>query len=356
MAQPAAGSALDPAANEAVYLAVQRTIEGVVFVARDRAGVHPYQGGDEWNEAVRSMLFLLESDLRNFAPAEAIAARGQRLWQALPPEVQALLGDGRPVYLSPDDLTANLPFELLNPTGAPDDWLGLRHVLSRTPGLARYAQALGELQLHTDARPNVILFGNPTHEGAADLPGSEKEAGSVQGKLRLQSRLTLDVACYLRTEATSVRFLAGLDADPWVIHFTGHGGFGGGEPYLCFAGKGMLAARGLPNRPLNGHPLVVLNCCLAGQTTPTGGWYRGLVDGFLSRGAAAVLASSFPVLDFPSMHFSAAFYERLLQDGVTVGEAILHARRTVAAMPGSHPLWWGLFAPWGNVNARLALP
>jgi hypothetical protein len=355
MASPTEGSALSLAANDSVYLAVQRTIEGTLFVMRDLSGVHCYGANEEWNEAARSMLFVLRSDLGRFAPAELIADRGQELWAALPPEVQALLDDDRPVYLSPDDLTVSLPFEFLNPTGKLEDWLGLRHVLSRTPGLASYGRALTELTLQTDAAPNVTLFANPTHEGAVNLPGSEKEAGSVQGKLRLQSRLGVKVTPYLRAEATTERFLAELDTDPWIIHFTGHGGFGGDEPYLCFAGNGMLPARGLPNRRLNGHPLVILNCCLAGLATPMGGWYRGLVDGFLSRGAAMVVASSFPVSDFPSMHFSAAFYDRLLQPATTVGDAILHARQTVAAMPGSHPLWWGLFAPWGNVNARLGL-
>ena len=360
-----------PDAAEAVYLAIQRSIEGVVFVVVDREGPRSYRGEEEWNEAARSMLHLLVTAAEmEFVPEqEAFRTRGRRLWDALPGEVRDLFMDGRPIYLSPDELTSNVPLELMCAAENGDDWVGLNHVLARTPGVARYREALQETAITGPGPPSMVLFADPRHrlpeprqlpDGTKDpyarqLGFSEVEATALRQRLGKRFEFVPEGRIYLRDEATLKRFLQGLAEDPWIVHFTGHGGYADDEPYLCLADTGMLPARGLPDGRFGGSPLVMLNCCLAGLTRPMGGSYRGLVEGFLSRGAAAVVASSFPVYDFPSMHFSTAFYERLLA-GQTVGEAILGARRHVAGRADAHPLHWALFAPWGNVNARLGLP
>ena len=269
--------------------------------------------------------------------------------------------------MSPDDLASNLPLELMCPSDEEGDWIGLRHVLARTPGVVRYTEALRDVVITSPKPPSVALFADPRHRlseplapGTADpyapqLRFSEVEATALSTRLGKRFGFVPGDRIYLRDEATLARFLQGLAQDPWIIHFTGHGGYADDEPYLCLADTGMLPARGLPDAGFAGSPLVMLNCCLGGLTRPMGGSYRGLVDGFLSRGASAVIASSFPVYDFPSMHFSTAFHERLLA-GATVGEAILGARQYVAGRPDAHPLHWALFTPWGNVNARLGLP
>jgi CHAT domain-containing protein len=249
------------------------------------------------------------------------------------------------------------------------DCIGLQQVLARTPGLLRYRRALMEATIGSEGAPSAALFADPRHRivgragvwtdgsahHAAPLAGSELEAAEIEADLGRRFRFVPEGRPYLRDEATLGRFLAALDEHPWLVHFTGHGGYASSEPHLCFADTGVLSARGLVGRRFRGGPAVVLNCCMAGFTEAVGGAYRGLTDAFLSRGAAVVVASSFPVYDFPSRLFSKRFYDRLL-GGATVGEAILGARRAVASEPGSHPLHWALFAPWGNVNARLALP
>jgi tetratricopeptide (TPR) repeat protein len=361
-----------PAARGAAYLTIQRTVDGTLFLVLDEDGVRSLGVSGEWEEAADSMLFVLVAapSLASMLP-ELVLSRGRDLWEALPDAAKKLFESDLPILVSPDDLTANVPLELLTPTGDAKDCLGLRRVLARTPGVARFARAVGPASIGASGAPSAAVFANPRHrtwhgsgvpsvavEGATyatHLSGSEKEAEQLEAGLRDKGfALTPDGAPQLRDDATLARFLSALDDQPWIVHFTGHGGCADGEPYLCFADTGMLPARGLAGRWLSGNPMVMLNCCMAGRTEATGGSYRGLTDGFLSRGASVVVASSFPVADFPSQRFGWHFYDRLLA-GDTVGEAILEARRAVAAEPDSHPLYWVLFAAWGNPNARLSV-
>jgi len=260
--------------------------------------------------------------------------------------------DPRLVYVSPDDLTVNVPLEFLCPTGEPADFIGLQRVLPRAAGVLRYGQASGEATIKATGPPAAIVFGDPWQDGARRLPGARAEAGAVKGALPGQFGLLPDGRMHLTGQATLERFHEGLAQSPWIIHFAGHGHFAEQEPLLLFAGTDMPAPRGLLIERLDGTPLVMLNACVAGITPTMGGQYRGLPEAFLSRGAAAVIASCFPLADFPATHFSRLFYEELAE-GNTVGEALLHARRTVGSAPDAHPLHWGLYVPWGNVNARL---
>ena len=67
------------------------------------------------------------------------------------------------LYISPDDLTVNVPLEFLCPTGRPEDFIGLTHVLPRTPGVLRYSQALERTEIANGQPRTAVVFGDPWH-------------------------------------------------------------------------------------------------------------------------------------------------------------------------------------------------
>ena len=345
---------LCPAAKDAVYLTIQRTVEGTLFTILDRDGFRSFRVGGRWSEAAVRLVRAIGQAFRNGSQASRlVACAGKDLWDALPDQVQQCLGAHTgPVYLSPDDLSVNLPLEFLCPSGEPDDFLGLIHLLPRTPGVLHYSRALKALTVAAGHPPTAMIFCNPTHSGVCPLPGAAREASVVGKMLSSDFQLAPGGRVCVGRQATLEAFLKALASNPSIIHFSGHGDYASREPVLLFAGNHTLTPRGLPDGPLNARPLVMLNACIAGITENMGGAYRGFPEAFLSRGAAAVIASAFPVSDWAASTFSQLFYERF-SNGATVGESILHARKAIGQSDQPNPLHWGLYVAWGNVNARL---
>jgi len=102
------------------------------------------------------------------------------------------------------------------------------------------------------------------------------------------------------------------------------------------------------------QPFVFLNSCWTGRPRARGGAFRGLPIAFLQLGAAAVVASVFPVADQRAALFAGTFYERLFA-GDTVGEAMLHTRQEMYGQE-INCLHWGRPVFYGNPHARLVLP
>ncbi|NIM05660.1 MAG: CHAT domain-containing protein [Armatimonadetes bacterium] len=125
---------------------------------------------------------------------------------------------------------------------------------------------------------------------------------------------------------------------------------------MVFADNGLLFSDALLKHvePFSNHPFVFLSSCLSGRARAYGGAFRGLPIAFLRLGAAAVVASVFPLADKPAASFATIFYEELL-DGQTVGEAILQTRQAMFVQ-GINCLHWGRPILYGNPHARLVLP
>ena len=92
--------------------------------------------------------------------------------------------------------------------------------------------------------------------------------------------------------------------------------------------------------------LVYVNACEGGMERDQAAGFlqsvAGLASAFLNRGVTAYLAPLWKIDDAAAMELAQAFYQSLVLDRTTVGEALRLARRQVRqAHPGS-PTWAGM--------------
>jgi tetratricopeptide (TPR) repeat protein len=346
-------------------LEIQRAHDGALFLANLASGTVFERGDASWTNAGGELLQeVLGAEEARQDRTGRIAAAGQKLWNSLPGAVQDLLlsPPRGGIALSLDPQTGVLPLEFLTPTGKPEDFLCLKMEMPRAPGERLFRQCQERNLIGDGVGPRSLVFGNPTHPPLKDYPllqYAEQEAVDLASRLEaLGFSPALDgKAAWIAGDAHVERFLEGLAADPAIIHFAGHGGILSDEECLIFAGMDMLFSDGLlkqARRPLGCQPFVFLNSCWTGRPRARGGAFRGLPIAFLQLGAAAVVASVFPVADQRAALFAGTFYERLFA-GDTVGEAMLHTRQEMYGQE-INCLHWGRPVFYGNPHARLVLP
>ncbi len=166
-----------------------------------------------------------------------------------------------------------------------------------------------------------------------------------------------DVTPTGRSAAEMLEFLRTEAAD--LIHFIGHGiqianlpeesgiEFQDGSILRVGDFSGAIATRISRLRPF-----IFLNACSAGRQgralTRLGGWATRLVG---ICGCGAFVAPMWPVRDSTAATFSQSFY-RSLQEGATLGEAALFARRHAFRMSGNDPSALA-YAIYGHPNAQV---
>ena len=352
-------------------VSVQRTHVGTLFLApRHKTPVFERKE-ESWANAAHKFLEAVTEALeaRRFGldRTGAIAGAGHELWSALPEAIQELLSSSPPggIALSLDPETGVLPLELMTPTRKADDFLCLKMEMPRAPGERLFRSCLGRTVADGNAEPGALVFGNPKHTRKdengklpPDLPGAEAEARRLGARLReLGFAPALDGReAWVTAEASARKFVDGLRENPTIIHFAGHGATINQEECLLLAGEDLLFADGLVKQAetFAGCPFVFLNSCWVGRARAYGGAFRGLPIAFLGLGAAAVVASVFPLGDTGAALFTDIFSEKLFA-GESVGEAMLHTRCAMRDA-GANCLHWGLPVLYGNPQARLALP
>lgn len=136
-----------------------------------------------------------------------------------------------------------------------------------------------------------------------------------------------------------------------LFHFAGHASSGegiAGDVKLSLT-KGPLTVKELPSL-LENHPIIFANACssaviesIPGETT------RGLASEFLKKGAINYIGNLWPVLDDTAARMAQVFYQ-LLCSGMTVGEALLLARKSVSSEDVSS---WGAIILFGCPRNRI---
>jgi CHAT domain-containing protein len=194
--------------------------------------------------------------------------------------------------------------------------------------------------LQQSPRPaaNAVLIGAPddrtpllAHEIAA------LHALMPQAQVRLGSAATVD----------AVRTLAPAAS---VLHLACHGHFRPDNPMFSalHLADGLLTARDAYDLDLHHNcSLVTLSACETGINAVTqGDELLGLVRGFLTAGAPALLVSLWPVDDATTVEFMQRFYTAWL-GGAGLAEAHRAAQRALlAAAP--HPFYWSPFVLYGR--------
>ncbi|WP_159395393.1 CHAT domain-containing protein [Streptomyces albireticuli] len=187
-------------------------------------------------------------------------------------------------------------------------------------------------------------------------PGSPPEAEREVAALR--ARLGSAVAyggTLTHGAAVSTLIDKGLTG---LLHFACHNAFTSGGSHVAMA-DGPFDPVDLAYATQSGalratHPLVFFNACRsAGQID----WFSsgmGWAPQFLKAGAGAFVGTLWPVRSDSALTFAGAFYDHLLTDGQTLGQASLNARRAIRDQ-GGDPTWLA-YAMYGSPAARASTP
>ncbi|WP_223279927.1 CHAT domain-containing protein [Streptomyces sp. SDr-06] len=187
-------------------------------------------------------------------------------------------------------------------------------------------------------------------------PGSPPEAERevVALRARLGDAVT-DGGTLTHRAAVSGLIDEGLDG---LLHFACHNAFTSSGSHVTMA-DGLFDPIDLAYATQSGalrttHPLVFFNACRsAGQID----WFStslGWAAQFLQAGAGAFVGTLWPVRSDSALLFADTFYERLVTQRQSLGQATLNARRAIRDQ-GGDPTWLA-YAVYGSPAARAAIP
>lgn len=215
-------------------------------------------------------------------------------------------------------------------------------IVDDAPLLARYGVSY---------TPSVALFG-----------GKQPSPKGIVGKLAVISNPSLDArlpvshlearviaqawpgsdAAARPAVGGSVAVLEAMGASD-IFHFVGHGSYDASDPlnsYLLVGSRQRLTVREIAQAPASQIPsLVVLSACETGIVglQSASNEYEGLTGAFLGAGTQGVVASLWPVNEFPTMLIMHRFYEQLA-DGYDPAEALRSAQLWLSRALGSELL------------------
>lgn len=269
------------------------------------------------------------SDLGTKLFNQVFGGEVRRAWDKFQGKILSSEGAIRLCLILEDSELWEWPWEFLRDSRS--DFLALSSRIS----IVRCPASLKSLPPRSGPRPR-ILFVSAHPRGTPKLSSEHewKSLAACLDELEKAGRIDLE-----RIEHATLSKLRVALKKPWdVLHFVGHGTFGGNrkEGVLLFEKacgegsevSGRLLARILRRRE---HPprLVVLNACeggRAGQDDP----FNGVAQRLVREGVAAVVAMQFKVSDKAALVFSEAFYEVFAQ-GAPVDHAVYEGRLALLA-------------------------
>jgi hypothetical protein len=287
---------------------------------------------------------------RAAALTKGIAKIGQRLYTELFPEELRreycqFREQVRTLQIISDEPW--LPWELIKPydKGVDDDFLCAQFDCARW---VAPAPREGEAQVAVRSLACIV-------------PDDSKLVAAQTERQRLQvlakSRGLVDLTPAPPTK-TAVEALLEGEATIGLWHFACHGDFDekapGNSPLLLQEQRRLrpneLVGKAV-DRLYADRPLVFLNACRAGEQgvglTGLGGWARKLVE---ECGVGALVAPLWAVNDGLAQQFAQAFYEAVQAPGMTLAQAMGHAR---AAIRGTGDPTWLAYTLYGHPNARV---
>jgi hypothetical protein len=238
-----------------------------------------------------------------------------------------------------------VPWELCKLSGknadgtiADGDFLAERYQVTRWfPGMPQHKR-LTMRSIGLVAPPDSGLAAAPAENTAMlDLAGPGRTVTSIAAR-----------SSDLRAALASQRHDA--------FHFVGHGAYAAtnaDRSAIKLEGGRRFSPEDLAGRVANfgaAHPLVFLNACEVGRAGTALGGTAGWPQAFVSAGAAAFIGPFWKIADGSGSRFAALFYQQLLVEGATVGQAIHHARTDIRK--ASDPTWLAYVA-YAHPEARV---
>lgn len=300
---------------------------------------------------------------------------GRALFQLTVPHEfkESIRGVSQAVFVV-DETTANLPWELMladDPQRGREEAkpLSVRTKLVRQFQTAEFRrsvrQSVGRTAL-VIANPSSQGFGawfpaaagQPPRHDPVPLPGAEKEGLAVADQLL---RLGYEVERCIGSDQTHADVIVRLQRRPWrILHVSAHGVFGevhaDGRPRTGVLLSDGFLLTAVEIRAMEVVPeLVFLNCCHLGRLDTVGRSANQLAASvareLIDVGVRCVVVAGWAVTDSVAQVFGERFYEALLQQRRSFGEAA-HEARLAAWNHDPADITWGAFQVYGDPDWR----
>jgi tetratricopeptide (TPR) repeat protein len=243
-----------------------------------------------------------------------------------------------------DETLSGLPIHALRRGGR---YLVEDHEVVYTLGGSLYVRHAGlrRPSWRTRRRALVVTAGTIAEVGDKGLDFAREEGRGVAAAFPESQTLHFRQA----TREAVGKCLAGVG----LAHFACHACFDASSPLVAWlhlpSGERWHAAE-WPDEPLNGLPLMTLSACSSAELAPlSGGEVFGLVGGLLAAGVRAVLGGMCRIPDRETAAFMWRFYRHAMTNDLA--GALAGAQRETLAAPGSSPLFWAVFALFGDAAA-----
>ncbi len=311
----------------------------------------------------------------------------------IPEKFRAIFKSNRPVVFDLDRRLAGVHWEMLSTNDSKDfdagdpSCLGLNVAVARQLKTA-YSPAFSNLAPSGTAR-KALVIGDPS----GDLPAARSEALSVAALLKSNG---FDVTLLIglpgqlgRSDSTGTDSTGTKAAGPGspvseaatrftvlrllalekfsLLHYAGHGDFDEDDPTRAgwLFGSELLTAYELENLR-NPPDLIVANACLSGRTSnrlqgrretdyegADAGLLATLADEFFKKGVRNYIGTAWEVDDRGAMDFAGSFYKGILEDSLSLGEALLVTRKFLYERRASYKHLWAAYQHYGDPLARL---
>ncbi len=268
-----------------------------------------------------------------------------------------------------DNSTANLPWELML---ADDQPLATRTAMIRQLASSQYRVRVNqtlEARAYVVGNPSTAGFGKafpapkgsdrPSPNALDDLRAAEQEAGLVGNVLVRQG---FEVERAIGQNQRAIDIINRLYKHPYrIVHIAGHGLFeqraaDGRMRSGVVLSDGLLITAAEIDAMEVVPDLVFINCCHLGQVQREPVAFNKLACSvarqLIEMGVRAVVVAGWAVEDAPAALFAQSFYEALMQDNQSFGEAVFTARKTTW-MRYSESITWGAYQAYGDPGWKI---
>jgi len=140
-----------------------------------------------------------------------------------------------------------------------------------------------------------------------------------------------------------------------IIHFCGHGFFNNEQPELSglILTDGVLTAQEIQEMKIQGFPLVFANSCESAsiKKSERAIGINGVARAFLTAGAIGFIGPIWEITDALAAEFAEVFYNKLIIEKMTVGEAIRETK--IELRKKYHYILWASFSFFGDPTLRI---
>jgi CHAT domain-containing protein len=272
---------------------------------------------------------------------------GLEAFESLPKVLRECISNKSTILIAPDYSAKNseVPYELFKTS---KDFLGTTHVLARFTSLRGMAITL-ELNNHSILNSNRALCVSAPSAVTDQILENANDEIKIISKLLLKHKWSVPLID--ESKLKSDLLVQGLQLGS-VVHIAAHGEAFNGTYAILLPNNQRLIIDEINSCRGKFNAMVYLSVCSLGASEYLGGGVsRGFANSLIVKGAAAIIASQWPLQDLAAKDLAKIFYKVALE--TTIGEALRIARNKL--MKTVSPALWGSLILIGNPWHRIGI-